>query len=56
MKAKELIEQLQELVEEHGNQPIRTDHFGADKEIFSVEWYDADGNQTKEAAEFYLLT
>ena len=52
MKATKVITQLQELIEEHGDLPVR---YLGDNDVDDVVWYDKDGDNQSEAVEFYLF-
>lgn len=52
MKASELVAQLQELIEGHGDKPVTC--LLCHAPTGDVEWYDKSGNQMGDAFEFVL--
>lgn len=57
MKASELINELQNLIREHGDLPVNFDGGGFDSSVENVYVYDRNGNDPSTedpAAEFYI--
>lgn len=55
MTALELIKRLQELVDEHGDLPVRKFSDGEPMVILGADWFDKQWNKRDEPAEIFIF-